>query len=135
MSARGYSTLSPPGNRTLIADEIFRSCNAHNFCDDGHYLIDGGISKRRRLWLIYQFNSLTGYDGQHNYTSVYALLTAVTDEQNTTDVFFGFDSKHHDTLSRLVFDNPESRLRRKVLKDTLWHAVHKLKIRGTGQVR
>ena len=122
--ARGYSTLAPSRRHLNVADEIFRSCNALNLCDDGYDLVDGGINHGRRLWLTYQFTSLTDYDGRQNYTSVAALISLVRTDQFESEIFFGFGWSRNETLSRFVFDESEDTLKKTVLHKPAWRAVH-----------
>ena len=131
MQAKTFNSLSPSGNRSLVADDIFRNCGAHKLCDDGHHLVDGGINEHRRLWLTYQFDSLTDYDDRQKYTSLVALISVVANEQCGSELFFGFDWKRPETLSRLIFDKTEATLMETVFADESWHSVHRLAYRPT----
>ena len=121
--ARNFDAI---GGRSLVASQIFSSCNASNLCDDGFGLIDGGLNDNRRLWLTYKFNSLTDYDGRDKYTSLFALISLVSHEEHGTELFFGFDWQRPDTLSRLIMNETEPTLKETVLNDEAWHAVHRL---------
>ena len=129
LKAMTFDSLGLSGGRSLIADEIFRNCNAHHLCDDGCRLVDGGINHHRRLWLTYQFNSLTDYDNNQNYTSIDVLVSVIVNDQHASEVFFGFDWKRQETLSRLMFDETDATLKATVLVDDAWHSVHRLEYR------
>ena len=125
------ASLGPTGNRSLIADNVFSNCNASNLCDDGHHLVDGGINQQDRLWLVYQFHSLTDYQGQSNYTSISALISAITNDQCATDLFFGFDWNQPEAPCRLIFEESEATILKTVLIDEAWRAVHRMAYRPT----
>ena len=131
--AKTFGTLGFAGGRSVIAGEIFRSCNAHKLCDDGHHLVDGGINKQRRLWLADQFDSLTDYNGRQNYTTMVALLSIAMNDQCESELFFGFDWQRPETLSRLIFDETDATLAKTVFSDDVWHAVHRLPFRTITQ--
>ena len=121
--ARMFESLAPAGGWSLSSD-IFSHCNALNLCDDGWDLIDGGITKYRRLWLTYQFNSLTDYGGQYNYTTVLALLSVVTNPNLESELVFGFGWNRPETLSRLMFDAPDATLAKSVFCNDAWRSLH-----------
>ena len=124
-------SLAPTGGRSQTTTEIFNNCNAQLLCDDGWDLVDGGINQHRRLWLTYNFNSLTDYNGRKNYTTIVALLSVMTNVQNESKLVFGFDWKHTETLSRLLFDTTDASLERTVFSDNSWHSLHEVTCRST----
>ena len=122
--AATMEALSPSRSRSQTTQDIFKNCNAQHLSDDGCDLIDGGINGHRRLWLIYKFHSLTDYRGRHNYTEIVALISFVIIDHRKSNFFFGFDWKHEETLSRLIFDADDATLGRTVFPDDAWHSTH-----------
>ena len=117
-------SLAPSGSRSQTTRDIFNNCNAQHLCDDGCDLIDGGINAYRRLWLIYNFHSLTDYRGRQNYTEIVASISVVINDHHESKLFFGFDWKREETLSRLIFDADDATLEKSVFRHDAWHAVH-----------
>ena len=123
--AREYRFLAPDGGRSSITNDIFEQCNAGCLVDDGSSLVDAGITLDRRLWLIYQYHSLTDLYGDDKFISVIALLSMIQLDDESIDLTFGFDWLHNETLSRLNFENDESELSPLVFAKSNWRTLHR----------
>jgi len=114
------------GARLISTSLLFQASNADGLCCDGNRLLDAGISASRRLWLMYQYDSLTEFDGTTGYTSIFVLVTVVVGERETV-VHVGFDWLNGDRPSRLTFDASESKIQASVLNRKWWRVLHELK--------
>lgn len=123
--AREYRFLVPDGGRSSITDYVFEQCNAGCLVDDGSNLVDAGITLDRRLWLIYQYHSLTDFYGDRKHTSVNALLSIIQLDDQSIDLSFCFDWLHNEALSRLNFENDEGQLSRFVFAKCNWRTLHR----------
>ena len=112
------------GSRLGRTDLLFRASDAQNLVCDGNTLTDAGITASRRLWLLYEYASLTNLNGNHGYTTIFAMVTSVV--ESTTIVHVGFDWLHGDNPSRLTFDSRESKIRKSLLNGKSWRALHSL---------
>lgn len=122
--AQTFETLALTG-RSRIAQEIFRNCNASALCDDGHELVDGGINKNHRLWLVYRFDSLTDFSGQDHYTCISGVITVKRRDSFVSELFLGFDWQRDEALGHLLFDEREGKLKSTVLQKPAWRARHR----------
>ena len=118
-----YDSFSCDSGQSLLANYIFDACGGGLLVDDGHSLIDAGISNERRLWLIYRFYSLTDLAGDNNYTTLTAMLSVKTGP-GVVNLWYGFDWSGNETLSRLSFDCSDSEVAANVLSDQNWRAIH-----------
>ena len=121
--AIGFPALRT-GSRLVSTDLLFHASDGRNLVCDGNVLIDAGISKARRLWLLYRYDSLTQFDGSSGYTSVLGVITAIVDPNTTVHV--GFDWSGVDDLNRLTFDVDEPKIQSTVLCRKNWRALHVL---------
>ncbi|MEO1528934.1 MAG: hypothetical protein AAFX06_26230 [Planctomycetota bacterium] len=118
--ARSFKSLRPD---RFFADTIFQHCNSKELCADGEYICDGGINQHLRLWIVYEYRSLTDFRGESNYTYIHGLISAINRTPNESELFFGFGWQGSDPLSRLNLGIAERKLKRAVLSLKCWRSA------------
>ena len=121
----GFKSLSG-ASCSLESNRLHAAANASKLCDDGCSLVDGGMSKSNRLWLLYDYNSLTDFQGRDRYATFRVLLSAVFAEPDVVWLTLGYCWLSDDTLSRLHFDRNEKWIAENVLDRDHWRVVHEL---------
>ena len=116
-----------PGSRLNTTNILFGASDAQNLVCDGNTLTDAGITASRRLWLLYKYDSLTDFDGTYGYATIFAMVTSVV--ESTTIIHVGFDWRYGDNPNRLTFDSGEFKIRKSLLDQKCWRALHSFEYR------
>ena len=116
------------GTRLESTNLLFNASGASSLCCDGNSILDAGISKSRRLWLFYQFDSLTNLQGLSNYSTYFGMVSSIVDRE-TTRVHVGFHWMHGDRPNRLTLQKSEAKIKKTILRNDRWLALHTLNVR------
>ena len=112
-----------PAISRSFGTKLFAGLGAKNLICDAFILVDAGITANRRIWIEYEYASLTDFDGRERYTEFFALATAIVKDE-IINMHFGFDWKLGSEPKRHNFDVCEERLNKKILQQKFWRRLH-----------
>ena len=109
---------------SMEADLLHNASNASLICDDGHVLVDVGVTRSKRPWLLYDYHSLTDFNGDDRYTTFCVLRTAQFVDGDTLSLTLGYQWLGDRTISRLDFERDDNWITSNILTSDHWRILH-----------